>query len=217
MVEEVFPGVFKIEVEGKEALGTRALVTNKVYGEKIVGGYRAWNPYRSKLAALILQGGTQFPFKKGSRVLYLGAGSGTTASHISDVVRDGVIYCVEFSARTMRNLILVCEKRKNMLPILADANCPQDYPKFVGEVDIVYQDVAQPNQAGIFVKNCEKFLKEGGIGILMVKTQSIDVTADPKKTVEEVVKRLPYKVLEQINLGSYQKEHTAIVISNQQA
>lgn len=213
-MEEIFPGVFKFEAEGREELATKGLVTDKVYGEKIVDGLRVWNSHRSKLAAYIRMGGKHFPFKENSSVLYLGAGNGTTASHISDVAKNGIIYCVEFSSRTMRDLILVCEKRKNMIPILGDANQPESYPEFVEEVDIVYQDVAQPNQGAIFARNCEKFLKPGGIGFLMVKTQSIDVTKDPKVVVDELVKKIPYTILEQVELGDYQKEHTAIVVSN---
>jgi len=212
-MEEIFPGVFKIEFEGKSGISTKALVTNKVYGEKIIDGYRVWDPYRSKLSAYILQEGKFFPFKQNSHILYLGAGSGTTASHISDVAKDGLIYCVEFSPRTVRDLVITCENRRNMIPVLADANQPDNYPEFVQSVDIVYQDVAQPNQADIFIKNCEKFLKPEGMGFLMVKTQSIDVTADPQKIVEEVAEKIPYKILERVELGNYQKEHTAIVIS----
>ena len=212
-MEKIFPGVFRVKVEGRDEIATKGLVPGKVYGEHLVGEYRVWNPNRSKLAAYIIQGGKQFPFKKDSKVLYLGAGNGTTVSHISDMVSEGVVYCIEFAPRSMRDLMEVCGKRDNMVPILADANFPENYPDFVGECDIVYQDVAQPNQGAIFVLNCERFLKKGGHGFLMIKTQSIDVTLAPKKIVEKIVSALPYKILEQVDLGNYQKDHTAIVIS----
>lgn len=48
--------------------------------------YRAWNPFRSKLAAAILGGVDQIHIKPGCKVLYLGAASGTTVSHVSDIV-----------------------------------------------------------------------------------------------------------------------------------
>ena len=45
-----------------------------------------WNPFRSKLAAAILGGVDKIHMKPGSKVLYLGAASGTTVSHVSDLV-----------------------------------------------------------------------------------------------------------------------------------
>ena len=48
--------------------------------------YRAWNPFRSKLAAAIVGGIEHIHMKPGSKVLYLGAASGTTVSHVSDLV-----------------------------------------------------------------------------------------------------------------------------------
>ncbi len=48
--------------------------------------YRVWNPFRSKLAAAILGGVDQIYMPPGSKVLYLGAASGTTVSHVSDIV-----------------------------------------------------------------------------------------------------------------------------------
>uniref|UniRef100_A0ACB8FRJ0 Uncharacterized protein n=1 Tax=Sphaerodactylus townsendi TaxID=933632 RepID=A0ACB8FRJ0_9SAUR len=81
---------------GKEdALVTRNLVPGEsVYGEKRISvedgevkvEYRAWNPFRSKLAAAILGGIDQIHIKPGAKVLYLGAASGTTVSHVSDIV-----------------------------------------------------------------------------------------------------------------------------------
>ena len=48
--------------------------------------YRVWNPFRSKLAAAILGGVDKIHIKPGSKVLYLGAASGTTVSHVADIV-----------------------------------------------------------------------------------------------------------------------------------
>ena len=210
-------GVHFVDVEGREEIATRALVTDKVYGERIVDGYRVWRPHNSKLAAYLRKGGTFFPFKPGANVLYLGAGSGTTASHVSDLVeKDGVVLCVEFSERTMRELLNTCEKRKNMIPILGDANFPEEYEQYVlGKVDIVYQDVAQPNQAEIFLRNCRKFLKPGGTGFLMVKAPSIDVVVEPIDIYHRVEKELrkELEVLELRLLDPYQKGHAVIVIS----
>ena len=62
--------------------------------------YRVWNPFRSKLAAAILGGLDDIFMKPGSKVLYLGAASGTSVSHVADLVGpEGTVYAVEFSHR----------------------------------------------------------------------------------------------------------------------
>ena len=45
-----------------------------------------WNPFRSKLAAGIVGGIENIYMQPGSKVLYLGAASGTTVSHVADLV-----------------------------------------------------------------------------------------------------------------------------------
>lgn len=58
--------------------------------------YRAWNPFRSKLAASIVGGVGDIHIKPGSKVLYLGAASGTTVSHVSDIVGAVSVACLCF-------------------------------------------------------------------------------------------------------------------------
>ena len=53
-------------------------------GEKIE--YRVWNPFRSKLAASIVGGIENIYMQPGSKVLYLGGASGTTVSHVADLI-----------------------------------------------------------------------------------------------------------------------------------
>lgn len=84
--------------KGKEhMLVTKNLVPGEsVYGEKrisIEGGedgakteYRVWNPFRSKLAAGVLGGLDHIYIAPGAKVLYLGAASGTSVSHVADIV-----------------------------------------------------------------------------------------------------------------------------------
>lgn len=63
--------------------------------------YRIWNPFRSKLAASILAGIDNIHIKPGAKVLYLGAASGTSVSHVSDIVGpEGSVFAVEFSHRS---------------------------------------------------------------------------------------------------------------------
>ena len=74
-----------------------------VYGEELIQEdveYRIWNPRRSKLAAALLNGLKNLELDDASKVLYLGASTGTTVSHISDIVINGRIYAVEFSPTT---------------------------------------------------------------------------------------------------------------------
>jgi fibrillarin-like pre-rRNA processing protein len=133
-----------------------------VYGEKIINGYRCWNPGRSKLCAMLLNKCKTMPIKRNSRILYLGAASGTTSSHVSDIADKGRVYCVEFSLRVFRDLIFMCEKRKNTVPILADANKPEQYRHIVENVDVVYQDIPQKNQTDILKKKCTNVSKKNG-------------------------------------------------------
>ena len=70
-------------------------------GEATKTEYRIWNPFRSKLAASILAGIDNIHIKPGAKVLYLGAASGTSVSHVSDIVGpEGSVFAVEFSHRS---------------------------------------------------------------------------------------------------------------------
>ena len=161
--QEIVPGVFILEVDGQTRLATRSTDPVPVYGERILGGYRLWDPFRSKLAALLLKSkGRGLRLKRDAKVLYLGAATGTTVSHVSDIVADGLVYAVEFSPRSMRDLIRLCERRKNIIPILADAARPEAYAALVEPVDLVYQDIAQRNQAEIASLNCARYLLSDG-------------------------------------------------------
>ena len=188
---EISPGVFILEVGGQKRLATRSDDVVPVYGERILEGYRLWDPFRSKLAALLLKAhSTRTLLARDAIVLYLGAATGTTVSHVSDIARDGLVYAVEFSPRSLRDLVRLCERRKNIVPILADAARPEEYAFLVEPVDLVYQDVAQRNQAEIASRNCERYLKFGGDLILMLKTRSVDVTAIPEAVLQAEMKNL---------------------------
>ena len=192
----------------------------KVYNEQLISyddkEFRSWNPYRSKLAAAILKGLKNIKIKSDSKVLYLGAATGTTVSHISDIVKDGVVYAVESSPVSLKNLLEVSRKRHNIIPILADANHPDRYGSLVSSVNLVYQDISQRNQAEIFIKNVERYLRENGQGILMVKARSIDVALKPKQAYEIVnneLKKNGFKIENVIELNPYEKDHAMILVS----
>lgn len=192
----------------------------RVYGERLVrvGGteYREWNPTRSKLSAYLMCGGKTFPFEKDSRVLYLGAASGTTSSHISDIASNGKVYCVEFAPRSFRDLVKTTEGRDNMIPILGDATKPEEYSFVVENVDIVYSDVAQKRQADILADNMERYCAR--YGMVCIKARSEDVTARPEEIFRMSVERLKMRgcrVLEVVDIEPYEKSHVVIVVEKQ--
>uniref|UniRef100_A0A8B9ZWQ0 rRNA 2'-O-methyltransferase fibrillarin n=1 Tax=Anas zonorhyncha TaxID=75864 RepID=A0A8B9ZWQ0_9AVES len=132
--------------------------------------YRAWNPFRSKLAAAILGGIDQIHIRPGTKVLYLGAASGTTVSHVSDIVGpEGLVYAVEFSHRSGRDLINVAKKRTNVIPVIEDARHPHKYRMLIGMVDVIFADVAQPDQSRIVALNAHNFLRNGGHFVISIK------------------------------------------------
>ncbi len=214
-IKSIFPGVYS---EGKSILTLNADPGRKVYSERFVkeGGreYRVWDPFRSKLCGALHKGLKNFPFAPGSKVLYLGASTGTTISHLSDIMGpEGEIYSVEIAPQCMKTLIALSERRHNIIPIHGDARQPQEYEE-VGQVDSIYMDVAQPDQDDILIKNARMFLKAGGIAMICIKSQSIDVTKDPKEVFEAVVRKLEtaFDVLEKMRLEPFDKDHLFVVL-----
>ncbi|XP_065932930.1 rRNA 2'-O-methyltransferase fibrillarin isoform X3 [Magallana gigas] len=210
---------------GKEdALVTLNMVPGEtVYGEKKIvveegekkTEYRAWNPFRSKLAAAILGGVDKIYMKPGSKVLYLGAASGTTVSHVSDIVgSDGLVYAVEFSHRSGRDLINVAKKRTNIIPIIEDARHPHKYRMLVGMVDTIFADVAQPDQARIVAINAHHFLKNNGHIVISIKANCVDSTAEPEAVFAGEINKLKgekIKPQEQLTLEPYERDHAVVV------
>jgi fibrillarin-like pre-rRNA processing protein len=207
-----------LEVNKEKRLCTKNLVKgNKVYGEQIIYSdsieYRVWDPFRSKLAASIINGLMIMPIKRGASILYLGASTGTTVSHISDIIdKEGVIFAVESSVRVARELLEnVAKQRENIIPIIEDARKGLYYSIF-GRVDIIYCDIAQPDQTEIAIMNCKNHLKHGGYLMLVIKSRSIDVTKKPKEVIdEEIAKLKEFSVLEVINLEPFDKDHAFVL------
>lgn len=219
-----YEGVFI--VKGKEdALATRNLVVGEsVYGEKRVSvddetgtsvEYRIWNPFRSKLAAAMMGGLDHVHITPGTKLLYLGAASGTTVSHCSDIVGpEGLVYAVEFSPRSGRDLLNVAKKRPNIIPIVEDARHPHKYRMLVGMVDTIFSDVAQPDQARIVALNARYFLKNGGHAVISIKANCVDSTAEPEAVFAGEVNKLKeekFKPREQVTLEPYERDHAVVV------
>jgi fibrillarin-like pre-rRNA processing protein len=220
-LEQLHPGVFRIVTETETLLATINQKPNQtVYGETLIDldgrQYRFWSPFRSKMAAAIMKGLTNLRIYPGDRVLYLGVASGTTCSHISDIVgKRGHIWGVEFSPRSMRDLIeKLVKHRENISPILADARHPERYAVLVPRVDAIYADVAQPDQAEILVKNAAYFLKEGGWATIAIKSRSIDVAKAPQEVYQQqmsVLENGGLEVVESLELDPYERDHALVV------
>jgi len=219
---EKFPGVYWVVFEdGSRRLATRNLAPGRtVYGEKLIEvegeEYRLWDAYRSKLAASILKGLDIMPVRPGDKVLYLGAASGTTASHVSDIVGpEGHVFCVEFAPRVAQDLINnVCAFRKNMSPILADARLPHLYAPLVSQVDEIYCDIAQPEQAKVLADNADLFLRDGGWILLAIKARSIDVTKRPSELYKremEVLEERGFDIRDKVHLEPFDKDHAMVI------
>jgi len=203
----------------KTTLYTKSLYLGKYFGEKTIKikgeEYREINPERSKLGAAILKGLSQTGIKENSTILYLGASHGYTPSFVSDIVGEkGFVFCLDFAPRVVRDLIFICETRKNMLPLLENAEKPETYNDIVPKVDVIYQDIAQRRQSEIFIENCEKYLKPGGFGLLALKARSIDVKRNPKEIYKEIKKKLEEKliIVDYKELDPYEKDHAFFVV-----
>ena len=222
--ETMIEGMYQIKIDQKNRLATRNQVPGvSVYGERLLKveneEYRLWDPYRSKFAAAFLSGMKLLPQLKGQNILYLGVSTGTTPSHFSDIIGDGFIYGVEFSPKVMRKFYRLAEQRPNLIPILADARRPEEYSSYVFEVDLLYQDVSQPEQATIFGRNAEEYLKPGGIGVIAIKSQSIDVSLEPQEVFSNQMRVLEdtfgLKVIENSTIDAYEKKHAVMIIKKE--
>jgi fibrillarin-like pre-rRNA processing protein len=200
----------KVLGEGKKK---KILVRNSTPGKTFFSeterdGWRILSPYNSKFGAAIMKGLSENVIQEGDKVLYLGASHGYTVSFVSDIVGDkGLIYAVEFAPEVAKELVFLSEQRKNIAPILVDANQPKNYPE-IGKVDVIYQDLAQKNQAEILIKNL-KFLKEDGIVLFAAKARSIDVTMQPSKVFKglETILKDSFSGLKVLILDPYEKDH----------
>ena len=205
-------------VPGESVYGEKRVeveTANAQTGETKKIEYRVWNPFRSKLGATIVGGVGAMPIKPGSRVLYLGAASGTTVSHVSDMVGpEGAVYAVEFSHRSGRDLVNMAKKRPNVIPIIEDARQPLRYRMLVPAVDVIFADVAQPDQARIVALNAQMFLKNGGAFVISIKANCVDSTAAPEAVFASEIEKLKKDKLrpkEQLTLEPYHRDHAVVI------
>jgi len=210
-MKQIFHNVFK----DRQKLFTFSKYGTPVYKEQVIkfkkGFLRRWDPFRSKLGAGILNGLKKMPISSDSGVLYLGCAQGTTPSHVSDIADKGFVIGVDISQKTMESFIPLCERRDNMIPILGDANNPDDYAEYFEDIDVVYQDVAQQFQAKIFLKNMARI--KSGWGVLVIKSRSVDVTKDPAKVFRKEISVLEkdVKIIEVLELEPFEKDHAMVI------
>ena len=225
-------GVFVVRGAKEDGFATRSMAPGEsVYGEKRISAdetqqnedgtttttkieYRTWNPFRSKLCAAIAGGVDNIYIQPGSRVLYLGGASGTSVSHVADLVGPtGFVYAVEFSSRSGRDLITMASKRPNVVPIIEDARQPARYRLFVPMVDCIFADVAQPDQARIVAHNANWFLKNGGGIMISIKANCIDSTAPAAEVFASEVQKMRQDGIKpkyQITLEPFERDHCMV-------
>lgn len=202
----------------------------RVYGEKTrrfsSQEFRKWDPYRSKIAAGMLR--TQNDPQNllpphGAQVLYLGAGHGTTISHIHDIVCGeankfgGRIIGIDISPRCIRDLLGLAKVRPGFIPVLADARKSTWEHTINGQVDWLFQDVSQTGQLDIFLHVTSKHLKPSGRALFSFKMASERWSDEAKTTqIEAMEKRIAssgFDCDEILDLQGFEDEHFLFVIS----
>ncbi len=204
--------------KGRTILTENLVKGQSVYGERLVREgnkeYRFWEPRRSKIAAALMNGMKSVPIRRDSCVLYLGASTGTTVSHVSDIAKYGKVYAVDIAPRVVRDLVFLAEKRKNIFPLLFNASLPEKYGNIVEQVDFLYQDIAAPNQPDIFIKNADMFLRRRGYGMIAVKSRSINVAEKPNVVFDRVedILRGHFKVIDKRRLEPFERDHKTFLV-----
>ena len=128
--------------------------------------------------------------------------------------QEGMVYAVEFSHRSGRDLVNMSKKRTNIVPIVEDARHPHKYRMLVPMVDTIFADVAQPDQARIVAINASYFLKTGGHFVISIKANCIDSTAEAEAVFAGEVKKMQaekMKPQEQVTLEPYERDHAVVV------
>ncbi len=219
IISSICKGVYFIQQRNRKQLVTKNFTPGKsFFNERLFKDnnqeYREFNPGHSKLGSAIVKKISLIPINENDKVLYLGASHGYTPTYVSDIVREkGLVFCIDFAPRVVRDLLLICEERENMIPLLADANKPDLYKNRISQVDVIYQDIAQKNQVEILFKNLQ-FLKPKGYTLLAIKARSIDVTKNPQKIYKEVEDKLKekFRIIDKRELDPFQKDHIFFVM-----
>ena len=187
--------------------------------------HRRWDPNRSKLAAGILRtrkDPSDLLPQPGSTVLYLGAGHGTTISHLHDHLCGtsnqyrGRLVAVDLAPRCLRDLTHLAEHRPGLVPVLGDARKFDAWGVLVpARVDWLFQDVAQAGQVRIFLSAVRRFLSKNGIGLLSLKAASErHEEGGDQHIFDSAIQQLSQEVeiIEHINLTGFEDQHALFII-----
>jgi hypothetical protein len=95
-----------------------------------------------------------------------------------------------------------------MLAIVEDARHPAKYRMLLSLVDVIFSDVAQPDQARIVALNADYFLKNQGYAVISIKANCIDSTMPAEQVFAnevQLLKTMKFKPTEQLTLEPYER------------
>lgn len=168
---------------------------------------REWNPFRSKWKAA-LEKNLDVSINPNDNILYLGASSGTTVSHISKLT-SGIIFAVENSPQMAIRLVKLAESSNNIAPIFSDARDIEFIKKSIynKQINILFQDIPSLDQINILIKNSTLVNKDCKI-FFSLKTQSIS-QKDYKQTSEDADQKLKihFRIIKKLDLKPFHKKH----------
>ena len=209
--------LFRAEEDRRAVFFTEAVEPSAVpvYGERVTyrdrRALRRFDPFRSKLAAALARGYEGPLPRPGEAWLYLGAASGSTASHVADLTGPtGAVYAVERSLRPFAKLVHLADRLPTLLPILGDARAPDEYAGDLPGIAGIYADIAQPDQPAILRENARRFLRAGGVALLALKTASMGRAGTPRRYAESASEELEsggLEVEESLGLEPFHKGH----------
>jgi len=216
--------------DGRTLWTLNAVPKTTVYGESLRNfsgtEFRRWDPTRSKLGAALVRTRRAPELlmpEEGTTVLYLGAGHGTSISHLHDHLcgaendLSGRLVAVDLAPRCLRELTHMSKSRPGLVPVLGDARKHAAWGVLLPrKVNWLFQDVAQAGQVDIFIAACRRFLERNGTGLLSLKAASERWTGEGEEalftSVEQTLESSGFEVEERIELAGYEDNHVLFAV-----
>ena len=199
-------------------LTTKNLVKGfKFKNEKLIyrdqNELRLWKPYRSKLAAGIINGLEIIPLSEDSRILYFGIKNGITLNHMSDIVgQNGKIFAIsEQIDYSLKNLSKI---KENI--ILLEQDKSKNFERLITEkVDLLFVDLPETNFSEIII-NFKKFLHDSGFLIFIFRTKDARVKNKNSENKLDLFDELNsnFQIIQIINLTDFFKEFSMVLAKN---